>query len=71
MLQENSSLHQLACGPRCGLGELILPENEPGISMPGKVNPTQCDALTMVCSHFELNVFKPMMASSLLQVSLV
>ncbi|CAH9112621.1 unnamed protein product [Cuscuta europaea] len=73
----------LGSGPRCGLGELILPENEPGSSiMPGKVNPTQCEALTMVCAqvmgnhvgltvggsngHFELNVFKPMIASSLL-----
>jgi fumarate hydratase class II len=71
-------------GPRCGLGELNLPENEPGSSiMPGKVNPTQCEALTMVCcqvignnvaltiggsnGHFELNVFKPLIASSLLQ----
>lgn len=68
----------LGSGPRCGLGELILPENEPGSSiMPGKVNPTQCEALTMVCAqvmgnhvavtvagsngHFELNVFKPVM----------
>lgn len=74
----------LGSGPRCGLGELILPENEPGSSiMPGKVNPTQCEALTMVCAqvmgnhtgisiagsngHFELNVFKPMMIASLLQ----
>ncbi|KAB2616296.1 fumarate hydratase 1 [Pyrus ussuriensis x Pyrus communis] len=73
----------LGSGPRCGLGELILPENEPGSSiMPGKVNPTQCEALTMVCArvmgnnvaitvggstgHFELNVFKPMIASGLL-----
>ena len=65
----------LGSGPRCGLGELLLPENEPGSSiMPGKVNPTQCEALTMVCAqvmgnnvavtvggsngHFELNVFK-------------
>ncbi|KAB2015787.1 hypothetical protein ES319_D08G050600v1 [Gossypium barbadense] len=73
----------LGSGPRCGLGELILPENEPGSSiMPGKVNPTQCEALTMVCAqvmgnhvaitvggsngHFELNVFKPLMASALL-----
>lgn len=74
----------LGSGPRCGLGELILPENEPGSSiMPGKVNPTQCEALTMVCAqvmgnnttisiagsngHFELNVFKPVMINSLLQ----
>lgn len=73
----------LGSGPRCGLGELSLPENEPGSSiMPGKVNPTQCEALTMVCAqvmgnhsgisiagsngHFELNVFKPMMINSLL-----
>ncbi|XP_057964278.1 fumarate hydratase 1, mitochondrial isoform X2 [Malania oleifera] len=73
----------LGSGPRCGLGELILPENEPGSSiMPGKVNPTQCEALTMVCAqvmgnhvaitvggsngHFELNVFKPMIANGLL-----
>ena len=74
----------LGSGPRCGLGELILPENEPGSSiMPGKVNPTQCEALTQVCAqvigndaaiglagsqgHFELNVFKPMIAYNLLQ----
>jgi fumarate hydratase class II len=71
-------------GPRSGLGELILPENEPGSSiMPGKVNPTQCEALTMVCcqvlgntttitvagsqGHFELNVYKPVIALALLQ----
>ena len=74
----------LGSGPRSGLGELILPENEPGSSiMPGKVNPTQCEALTMVCAqvfgnqtaitvagsqgHFELNVFKPVMAHAMLQ----
>lgn len=74
----------LASGPRSGLGELALPENEPGSSiMPGKVNPTQCEALTMVCAqvmgnntaitvagsngHFELNVFKPVMIYGLLQ----
>jgi fumarate hydratase class II len=74
----------LGSGPRSGLGELILPENEPGSSiMPGKVNPTQCEALTMVCTqvfgnqtaitiagsqgHFELNVFKPVMAHAMLQ----
>ena len=74
----------LGSGPRCGLGELTLPENEPGSSiMPGKVNPTQAEALTMVaaqvmgnqtavsiggCSgHFELNVFKPMIARNVLQ----
>merc|ERR1719334_1851802 len=74
----------LGSGPRCGLGELSLPENEPGSSiMPGKVNPTQCEAMTMVCSqvmgntttvsvagatgHFELNVFKPVMVNATLQ----
>jgi len=74
----------LGSGPRSGLGELLLPENEPGSSiMPGKVNPTQCEALTMVCAqvmgnhvtisvggsngHFELNVFKPVMINALLQ----
>merc|ERR1712023_524532 len=73
----------LGSGPRCGLGELLLPENEPGSSiMPGKVNPTQCEAVTMVAAqvmgnhvtvtvggatgHFELNVFKPVMISALL-----
>ena len=74
----------LGSGPRSGLGELALPENEPGSSiMPGKVNPTQCEALTMVCAqvfgnqatmtfagasgHFELNVFNPVMAYNILQ----
>ncbi|XP_042907614.1 fumarate hydratase, mitochondrial [Parasteatoda tepidariorum] len=74
----------LGSGPRCGLGELILPENEPGSSiMPGKVNPTQCEAITMVAAqvmgnhvattvggsngHFELNVFKPMMVANVLR----
>ncbi|NNE59258.1 MAG: class II fumarate hydratase [Hellea sp.] len=74
----------LGSGPRSGLGEISLPANEPGSSiMPGKVNPTQCEALTMVCTqimgnntaismagsqgHFELNVFKPMMAYNMLQ----
>ncbi len=74
----------LGSGPRSGLGELILPENEPGSSiMPGKVNPTQCEAMTMVCcqifgnqtaitvagsqGHFELNVYKPVMAHCMLQ----
>ncbi|MFP8778499.1 class II fumarate hydratase [Hydrogenophaga sp. RWCD_12] len=73
----------LASGPRCGLGELHLPENEPGSSiMPGKVNPTQCEALTMVCcqvvghdaavtmagasGHFELNAYKPLIVHNLL-----
>ena len=79
-----NDIRLLGSGPRCGLGELILPENEPGSSiMPGKVNPTQCEALTMVCAHvfgndaaigfagsqghFELNVYKPMMSYNLLQ----
>merc|ERR1712241_1520341 len=74
----------LGSGPRCGLGELSLPENEPGSSiMPGKVNPTQCEAITMVAGqvmgnhvavtvggsngHFELNVFKPMMVANVLR----
>ena len=74
----------LGSGPRCGLGELLLPENEPGSSiMPGKVNPTQCEALTMVAAqvmgnqtavsvggsngHFELNVFKPLIVRNVLQ----
>jgi fumarate hydratase class II len=73
-----NDIRWLASGPRCGLGELTIPENEPGSSiMPGKVNPTQCEAMTMVCvqvmgndaaigfagsqGNFELNVFKPVM----------
>ena len=79
-----NDIRLLGSGPRSGLGELSLPENEPGSSiMPGKVNPTQCEALTMVCTqvmgnhttvtmagsqgHFELNVFKPVMAYNVLQ----
>jgi fumarate hydratase class II len=79
-----NDIRLLASGPRSGLGELSLPENEPGSSiMPGKVNPTQSEALTMVCcqvigngttvavagsqGHFELNVYKPVMAYALLQ----
>ena len=79
-----NDLRLLASGPRCGLGEISLPANEPGSSiMPGKVNPTQCEALTMVCAqvmgnhttitvagasgHLELNVFKPVMIHALLQ----
>ncbi len=79
-----NDIRMLASGPRSGIGELIIPANEPGSSiMPGKVNPTQCEALTMVCAqvlgndvainvggmqgHFQLNVFKPVMASNLLQ----
>lgn len=74
----------LGSGPRCGLGELMLPENEPGSSiMPGKVNPTQCESMTMVAAqvmgnqvavtiggsngHFELNVFKPLVVSNVLR----
>lgn len=79
-----NDIRLLASGPRSGIGELLLPENEPGSSiMPGKVNPTQCEALTMVCAqvmgndvaitigatqgHFELNVFKPMIIANFLQ----
>lgn len=79
-----NDIRLLGSGPRSGLGELSLPENEPGSSiMPGKVNPTQCEAMTMVCAqvmgnhttitigglqgHMELNVFKPVMAYNLLQ----
>ncbi|MFP3921067.1 MAG: class II fumarate hydratase [Dichotomicrobium sp.] len=79
-----NDIRLLGSGPRSGLGELKLPENEPGSSiMPGKVNPTQCEAMTMVCTqvmgnhtavtfagsqgHFELNVFKPVMAYNALQ----
>ncbi|MCC5832846.1 MAG: class II fumarate hydratase [Chlamydiales bacterium] len=78
-----TDLSFLGSGPRCGLGELLFPENEPGSSiMPGKVNPTQCEALTMICVHvmgndqavsiagsrgnFELNVFKPMIIHNFL-----
>jgi fumarate hydratase class II len=74
----------LASGPRCGLGEIAIPENEPGSSiMPGKVNPTQCEALTMLCAqvlgndvavnvggasgHFQLNVFRPLVIHNVLQ----
>ncbi|CAN5178014.1 class II fumarate hydratase [soil metagenome] len=79
-----NDIRLLGSGPRSGLGELILPENEPGSSiMPGKVNPTQCEAMTMVCcqifgnhtaitvagsqGHFELNVYKPVLAHCMLQ----
>ncbi|MGB1540565.1 MAG: class II fumarate hydratase, partial [Rickettsiales bacterium] len=79
-----NDIRLLGSGPRCGLGELSLPENEPGSSiMPGKVNPTQCEAMTMVCAqvmgnntaitvaasngHFELNVFKPVIIYNFLQ----
>jgi len=79
-----NDVRMLSSGPRCGIGEIIIPDNEPGSSiMPGKVNPTQPEALTMVCAqvigndtavaiggatgHFELNVFKPVIASNVLQ----
>ncbi len=79
-----SDIRLLGSGPRCGIGEIILPENEPGSSiMPGKVNPTQAEAMTMVCTqvmgnhmtvtfagsqgHFELNVFKPVIIFNVLQ----
>ncbi len=84
MFKIANDMRLLGSGPRSGLGELILPENEPGSSiMPGKVNPTQAEALTMVCAHvmgndaaigfagsqghFELNVYNPMMSYNLLQ----
>ncbi|WP_425075524.1 class II fumarate hydratase [Psychroserpens sp. S379A] len=79
-----NDIRMMASGPRSGIGEIIIPANEPGSSiMPGKVNPTQCEALTMVCAqvmgndvavtvggtqgHYELNVFKPMMAANVLE----
>ena len=79
-----NDIRMMASGPRSGIGEILIPENEPGSSiMPGKVNPTQCEALTMVCAqvigndvaiavggmqgHYELNVFKPLMAVNFLQ----
>ncbi len=79
-----NDIRMMASGPRSGIGEISIPANEPGSSiMPGKVNPTQCEALTMVCAqvmgndvaisvggtqgHYELNVFKPMMAANILQ----
>ena len=79
-----NDIRLLASGPRSGIGEIIIPSNEPGSSiMPGKVNPTQCEAITMVCAqvigndtvisiggmqgHYELNVFKPVLAANLIQ----
>lgn len=79
-----NNVRLLASGPRCGVGEILIPENEPGSSiMPGKVNPTQAEAMTMVCAqvigndaaitvagthgHFQLNVFKPVMIYNLLE----
>ncbi|MBE9172815.1 class II fumarate hydratase [Cyanobium sp. LEGE 06143] len=84
LLKIANDIRWLASGPRCGLGELVLPENEPGSSiMPGKVNPTQCESLTMVAvqvmgnntavqmaasqGNFELNVFKPLIAHNVLE----
>ena len=84
MFKIANDIRLLGSGPRSGFGELLLPENEPGSSiMPGKVNPTQCEAVTMVCAqvmgnettvafagsqgHLELNVFKPVLAYALLQ----
>ena len=84
MIKIANDVRWLASGPRSGLGELSIPENEPGSSiMPGKVNPTQCEAMTMLCcqvlgndvainfggasGNFELNVFKPLIAHNFLQ----
>ncbi|HAR20263.1 MAG TPA: class II fumarate hydratase [Cytophagales bacterium] len=84
LMKISNDIRMLSSGPRCGIGEIIIPDNEPGSSiMPGKVNPTQPEALTMVCAqvigndvavsvggsngHFELNVFKPVIASNVLQ----
>ena len=84
LMKIGNDIRMLSSGPRCGIGELIIPDNEPGSSiMPGKVNPTQPEALTMVCAqvigndvavsvagsngHFELNVFKPVMAKNVLE----
>ena len=80
----SNDIRMLASGPRSGIGEIIIPSNEPGSSiMPGKVNPTQCEAMTMICAqvlgndssisiggmqgHYELNVFKPLIAANFLQ----
>ncbi len=84
LMKIGNDIRMLASGPRCGIGEITIPANEPGSSiMPGKVNPTQAEALTMVCAqvmgndvainiggsngHFELNVFKPMMIHNFLE----
>ena len=84
LMKISNDIRFLGSGPRAGYGELLLPENEPGSSiMPGKVNPTQCESVTMVCAkvignhtgitvagshgHFELNVFKPLIAYNVLQ----
>lgn len=83
-----NDIRMMASGPRSGIGEIFIPENEPGSSiMPGKVNPTQCEAITMVCAqvmgndvaitiggtqgHYELNVFKPLMAVNFLQSAIL
>lgn len=84
LMKMANDVRWLASGPRCGIGELLIPENEPGSSiMPGKVNPTQCEALTMVCvqvfgndaavafagtqGNFQLNVYKPVMVHNVLE----
>lgn len=84
LMKIGNDIRMLSSGPRCGIGEIVIPDNEPGSSiMPGKVNPTQPEALTMVCAqvmgndvavsvagsngHFELNVFKPVIAYNVLQ----
>jgi fumarate hydratase, class II len=84
LMKIGNDIRMLSSGPRCGIGEILIPDNEPGSSiMPGKVNPTQAEAVTMVCAqvigndvavsmggatgHFELNVFKPMIAANVLQ----
>ncbi len=84
LMKVANDIRMLSSGPRCGIGEIVIPDNEPGSSiMPGKVNPTQPEALTMVCAqvigndvavsvggsmgHFELNVFKPVIATNVLQ----
>ena len=84
LMKIGNDIRMLSSGPRCGIGELVIPDNEPGSSiMPGKVNPTQPEALTMVCAqvigndvavsvagsngHFELNVFKPVIAKNVLE----
>ena len=84
LMKIGNDIRMLSSGPRCGIGEILIPENEPGSSiMPGKVNPTQAEAITMVCAqvigndvavatggatgHFELNVFKPMMVRNVLE----
>jgi fumarate hydratase class II len=84
LMKISNDLRWLASGPRSGLGEIAIPENEPGSSiMPGKVNPTQCESLTMICwqvlandvaigmggasGHFELNAYKPVIAHNFLQ----